>query len=480
MRDILCGGLVFVLVFMPCLGVFAQGTAQDYPAIKDVSVHDPSIILADDGYYYIFGSHMAAARSADLMVWEMISKNASDGCTLVENVQVEMKDALSWAKTTTFWAPDVRRLKDGRYYMYYCCCVGNAPLSAMGVAVSSKPQGPYKNLGIILRSGMSGKSEDGTNYNATVHPNVVDPNVFYDKDGKLWMVYGSYSGGIYILAMDENTGFPLPGQGYGKKLLGKNHSRIEGPYILYNPDTDYYYLFLSFGGLTANEGYNIRVCRSKNPDGPYTDAMGQDMIKCGGRAGSFFLDQDIEGYGVKLMGGYQFLPLPGEANRVSIAYRSPGHNSALYDQTTGRYFIVFHTRFAGMGEAHSVRVHQMYFNLDGWPVIAPHRYAGETLGDRPLSTAGDYKVILHLRDINKTQHGSVEVTLHEDGTAAGSLNGVWECNDGVHMAVTLDGIRYTGVFAPALDSASFKWTTVFTALSADGAAIWGSRSTAGQ
>ena len=51
------------------------------------------------------------------------------------------------------------------------------------------------------------------------------------------MVYGSYSGGIFILKMDKATGKPLPGQGYGKKLLGGNHSRIEGPYILYHPET---------------------------------------------------------------------------------------------------------------------------------------------------------------------------------------------------------------------------------------------------
>ncbi|MEJ1731238.1 family 43 glycosylhydrolase, partial [Escherichia coli] len=86
---------------------------------------------------------------------------------------------------------------------------------------------------------------------------------------------------------------PKEGQGYGKKLLGKNHSRIEGPYILYHPGTEYYYLFLSFGGLGAYDGYNIRVARSKSPDGPYADASGQDMINCGGRDGSFFQDADI-------------------------------------------------------------------------------------------------------------------------------------------------------------------------------------------
>ena len=44
-----------------------------------------------------------------------------------------------------------------------------------------------------------------------------------------------------------------------------------------------------------------------------------------------------------------------------------------------RYFIIYHTRFENRGEEHEVRVHQMFFNEDGWPVIAPYRYTEESL-----------------------------------------------------------------------------------------------------
>ena len=37
---------------------------------------------------------------------------------------------------------------------------------------------------------MDGISNDGTPYDATKHPNVVDPHTFFDQNGKLWMVYG--------------------------------------------------------------------------------------------------------------------------------------------------------------------------------------------------------------------------------------------------------------------------------------------------
>lgn len=468
----LLSALLFCLAFILLIPAsHAQTENMDIPVFRDVSVHDPSIIKADDGYFYIFGSHMAAAKSLDLISWEQISRDAKAGNTLVDNAQEEMREALTWARTDTFWAPDVQQLADGRYYYYYCACIGNAPLSALGVAVSDSPEGPYKDLGVFLKSGAPG-------YNATIYPNVIDPHTFFDHEGRLWMVYGSYSGGIFILEMNPQTGFPYEDQGYGKKLLGKNHSRIEGPYILYNPHTEYYYLFLSFGGLGANDGYNIRVSRSKTPDGPYYDALGQDMIACGGRAGSFFLDADIEGFGAKLMGGWRFDPLPGEEKKYAIGYRSPGHNSAYYDSETGRFFIIFHTRFAGMGENHSVRVHQMYFNEDGWPVVSPHRYAGETQKtSSPLEQQGEYKVILHLRDINKAEHASQAISLHADGTVTGGMTGTWACGDGLNMEITLEGERYTGVFARALDSTQFKWTLCFTATSSEGAALWGSRST---
>lgn len=470
--------VIWMMLMIGLIAFYTMSLAvgDEAPVFRDTSVHDPSIIQGDDGYFYIYGSHMAAARSLDMMVWEKISTNAQKGCTLVENVQQEMKTALDWAQTNTFWAPDVQQLKDGRYYMYYCTCRGDSPLSALGLAVSERPEGPYKDQGVFLYSGMQGIGADGTRYDATKHPNVIDPHTFFDKEGKLWMVYGSYSGGIYILEMNDETGFPMKGQGYGKKLLGKNHSRIEGPYILYSPTTDYYYLFLSFGGLDSKGGYNIRVARSKTPDGPYLDAKGQDMINCGGRSGSFFLDADIVDYGTKVMGGYQFMALAGEKNRMTVGVVSPGHNSAIYLPETDQYFLVFHTRFLNRGEAHNVRVHQFYFNEAGWPIVTPYRFAGEKM--TPVDgedIPGEYKVISHLADINAKPHQSIAVTLSANGTLAGNAAGTWQSLSGNRMEITMDGMRYEGVFVKAYDNQQGVWTVTFTAMSDDGISLWGSR-----
>ena len=46
-------------------------------------------------------------------------------------------------------------------------------------------------------------------YNVDAYPNAIDPSVFYDKDDRMWMVYGSWSGGIYLVELDPATGLVI-------------------------------------------------------------------------------------------------------------------------------------------------------------------------------------------------------------------------------------------------------------------------------
>ena len=441
---------------------------------KDASVHDPSIV-EDNGTYYIFGSHLAVAKTTDLMNWSMISSRVSNNNPLIPEVFTEMKEAFEWAQTATFWAPDVIKLEDGRYYMYYCNCEGSKPLGCIGIAVADNIEGPYQNLGLILKSGMTDiPSEDGDVYDATQDPNAVDPCVFYDAEGKLWMMYGSYSGGIYILELDKKTGFPLE-EGYGKKLLGGNHLRIEGSYVLYHPQTQYYYMFLSYGGLAADGGYNIRVCRSKKPDGPYYDTTGTDMIECSGADGSFFDDDAAEKYGAKLMGNYKWLWQEGENGEKRRGIISPGHNSAVYQEETGKYFLIFHSRFEGLGDSHKVRVHQMFFNEDGWPIIAPYRYSGESIGSyNKDEIVGSYKMINHGRDITDEIKESSQITLYSNGKVEGAATGAWKLKGDNDITIKLDDKTYKGKLVKEYDEYGEKYVMTFTALSEDGTAVWGS------
>lgn len=45
----------------------------------------------------------------------------------------------------------------------------------------------------------------GAQYNYEDYPNAIDPTVFYDADGRMWMVYGSWSGGIFLLEIDKTN-----------------------------------------------------------------------------------------------------------------------------------------------------------------------------------------------------------------------------------------------------------------------------------
>ncbi len=478
------------MTFIPrvsCLLLILVATlvqAQDKPTFAEATVHDPALIRADDGRFYVFGSHLASASSADLMHWTQISTSAAPGNALVPNPAVEFSEALTWAQTTTFWAPDVFRLPSGKYAYYYNACKGDSPLSALGLATADAITGPYKNVAVFLKSGMWGQtSPDGRVYDATIHPNVVDPSLFYDAGGTLWMVYGSFSGGIFILKMDPASGLPEPNQGYGRKLIGGNHSRIEGPHIVYAPETGYYYLFLTFGGLDASGGYNVRLGRSRAPEGPYLDAEGNDLSAVRGRAGTLFDDATIAPYGVKVMGNWQFLKVAGEPGATTRGYVSPGGVQSVRDPATGRYLLAFHTRFVGRGEMHEVRVHQMYLSADGWFVLAPHRFArgldgGAPVAIDPNAIPGDYKIIRHGKDITAAVKTSTVVTLHADGTLAGGATGNWGLQDDAYATLVLGGVTHRGVFSREWDEDHQTWVLAFSVLDPAGQAVWGSRVTA--
>lgn len=117
-------------------------------------------------------------------------------------------------------------------------------------------------------------------------PNCIDPCVFYDDDDNLWMSYGSWSGGIFMIRLDKTNGlrdytytFPYQINGvdatpgsynqactsdpyFGKKIAGGYYVSGEASYI--QKVGKFYYLFMSYGGLTAAGGYQIRVSVRRN------------------------------------------------------------------------------------------------------------------------------------------------------------------------------------------------------------------------
>jgi arabinan endo-1,5-alpha-L-arabinosidase len=461
------------------------------PRFTAVSVHDPSVFPASDTEYYVIGSHLASAKTGDFMQWRQVTTDwnsrpnqfypKDNPDTAVQTVKAQIDDVMRGAKNDLgFFASDIHKMPNGKFYHYYSI-TASWYCSAIGLAVADSVDGPYITRGLLVRSGEAAadsKTPDGTgSWTQARYPNCIDPQAFFDNDGRFWLVYGSWSGGIFLLELDPATGLRQAGSvlnaengGYGRKLIRNNHTGVEGPYIIYSPESQYYYLFVSYGGLAANGGYNIRVFRSKNPDGPYDDAVHQNMEKN-------LKYTNLFEYGVKIMGGYQFKHLAGEPGLTSTGYLSPGHNSALRDPATGRYFLIYHQRFVGRGEYHEVRVSELFINEDGWPLAAPFRYDGGTVRAFTAdSLTGTWKLINHEIDINTTPHESVAYQFAADGAISGPRGsaGTWELgDDGKTARVTVDGVLYKGVFLRCWDDDRKMWTQAFTALSETGVALWG-------
>ncbi|WP_225352416.1 glycoside hydrolase family 43 protein [Lacticaseibacillus nasuensis] len=433
------------------------------PGFTEVSVHDPSIVK-DGNTFYTFGSHMQMAKSTDLIKWTQVSNNVDDQ-KLFKDIHTELADVFTAAQSDTFWAGDIEHW-GGKYYMYYCACQGSNPTAVLGLATADKITGPYTDQGVLLKSGEA-QTDPNVAYDATIMPNAIDPQVYFDKTGQLRMVYGSYSGGIFTLKLDKATGKPLPGQGYGKRLLGGNHVRIEGSYMLYNKQTDYYYLFLSFGGLDANGGYNIRVGRSKNPEGPFVDAQGQKFTKIQGPVGSTFDDKAIQKYGVKMMGNHTW----DTKKPYKSGYVSPGHNSAIMDAKTGKTFMVFHSRFPGTGEAYEDRVHQLFWTKAGWPVATPLRYGGETIAKySQKQVLGKYKVIQMNKTITDKITTPKSLTISGNGNVkmAGQKASLKLNASGKESELKLGDKLYHGFFISQWDPNQKAQTMGFTGTDAQG------------
>ncbi|KAG4104701.1 Arabinanase/levansucrase/invertase [Neocallimastix lanati (nom. inval.)] len=455
-----------------------------------VSVHDPSIVK-NGNKYYIFGSHMDTAFSTDLRTWKKLYTGVNENNRMFSNLFSKSNYApfsyvgKNEAGGYSVWAPDVIYNPKMKKWVQYFCTTSTFIKSNLCYATADNIEGPYTYQGTFLYSGFVGNTVGQTNlktitggidgnryypnnsYNFHVYPNAIDPSVFYDFNGRLWMVYGSWSGGIYILELNESTGLPKHNinngnntdKYFGKKLAGGNHQSIEGPYILPHSGSGYYYLFVSYGGLTSNGGYQIRMFRSKNPDGPYVDARGRQ-----------FMDGNNADYGIKVMGNYN---LPG----LSKAYMAPGHNSAFRD-TDNKVYLVYHTRFNDGAEFHEPRVHQMFLNQDGWLCAAPYAYSGETISPTGYSMgdmAGSYKIVFHYHTkVNGDISNSYTVKLESNLSVTGKYTGSWEYTANTNfMTIKINNVTYKGVFLKQQDEGKTGTLVAFTAVGDNNDTIWG-------
>jgi arabinan endo-1,5-alpha-L-arabinosidase len=233
-----------------CLTVCAaQAGAIELAGVKNA--HDPGTITKDGDTYFNFttGTGIWYSTSKDLVTWA-----AGPGPVFASNP--------SWVTTKvpnfsgSYWAPDVIHM-NGYYYIYYSVSTFGTSNSAIGVARSLSLKTPsWTDLGIVVQS-----------YGGSGEINAIDPALIRDHDGKVYLSYGSFFGGIGVAEINQSTGKLATSV---TTVLGGGGTDMEAPYIV--REGDYYYLFVNRGACCngSTSTYYVEVQRATSITGPYS------------------------------------------------------------------------------------------------------------------------------------------------------------------------------------------------------------------
>lgn len=420
------------------------------------NVHDPSVMKADDGYYYMYqtdasygnaheaGGHFHCRRSQNLVDWEYLGGTMQEAPAWVKEKlnTLRAEEGLAPIENPNYgyWAPVVRKIRNGLYRMYYCIVVNDnidgenswgerAFIGLMETADPASNQWEDKGY-VICSSSDKGMNDYGrpsaSDWNAYFKYNAIDPTLVITSDNRHWLTYGSWHSGFATIELNPETGktmneLPSPwaiqDNSYGALVAtrGDRNNRwqaSEGPDVVYRDG--YYYMFIAYGQLEV--AYNTRVVRSENPEGPYVDMLGNSATS----------GQDMY---PEVTAPYKFA---GSEGWVGISH------CGIFDDGNGNWFYASQGRFPVnvggnqysnaimMGHIRSIR-----WTEDGWPVVMPERYgAVPKVAITQSELVGEWELIQFkptpenstLND-NAEQYGSVVITLHEEGTVVSNAWG---------------------------------------------------------
>ena len=296
---------------------------------------DPNLVNAGDSFFYAYSTQaswkkenfggtyfLPIIRSKNLVDWQVVG----DAFTKKPD----------WKSEGGIWAPDAS-FRNNTYFLYYSYSTWGDPNPGIGVATSDKPEGPFTDHGKLFFS-----KEIDVN-------NSIDP-VFFEDDGKPYLVWGSFNG-IYGVELTDD-GLNVQGD---KFQIGGNG--YEGSFI-YKKDKYYYYLG-STGTCCegAKSTYKVNVARSLSFKGPYVDKEGKPLLENGG---TLLLQKD-----------------PGEDGFIG-----PGHNGDIVTDKAGQTWMIYHA-FDKKQPVRRVMLLDKIDWKDGWPVIE-NSEASFTPHERPV------------------------------------------------------------------------------------------------
>jgi len=146
--------------------------------------------------------------------------------------------------------------KYGRYYLLFGAndIQNDNEKGGIGIAVSDKPEGPYKDY---LGKPLVGKFHNGAQ--------PIDQFVFKDKDGQYYLIYGGWKHcNIARLNNDFTDFLPFSDGKIFKEITPDGY--VEGP-CMYIRNGKYYFMW-SEGGWGGPD-YCVAYAISDNPTGPF-------------------------------------------------------------------------------------------------------------------------------------------------------------------------------------------------------------------
>lgn len=311
-----CLNLILIAV-LTCLQAVAVPATYRNPIIME-SVPDPTVMRADDGFYYLMGTediwNVPIFRSADLVNW-------------VQTGTVFNRD--NRPPEGQVWAPELCRIH-GKYVLFYSVNIPDetAPSTYIGYAVADHPAGPWTNRGKLFD-----EHEVGSR-------NAIDP-FYYQENGSHYLFWGSTTNMFGMeIEVDGNIDITFD---LSKKVQTAG-AKIEGTEI-YKRD-GWYYMFASIGSY-AWTTYRVAVGRSKNIFGPYTD-----------RNGVSFLD------------GGDALNSSATLTNNNYKFTGNGHNAPIITDGAGDTWFICHGHVKD--EEFSKRMpllSRLYWDDEEWPYI---------------------------------------------------------------------------------------------------------------
>lgn len=371
-------------------------------------VHDPSIVkFPNDDKYYVYSSHHLIYTSEDLINWEKHDFTNINLATISPKTQEFISNNIDTNVNGTYWAPDVIYVPEDTetpYWMYISVSCGlGGRNSAISLMKSPSPMfwADSNNISAIKDCGVVFATKETADYKT----NAIDANIYTDKNGARYFIWGSFWGGIQgakltseglVEGIDYTSDETLisSSANFGKTLFSQKNG-IAGPEGAWMIERgDYRYMFTSYGWLGSN--YNTRVARSplstdfaevlENPTGSDTSFVDANGIVMGSEYTS---GSDSKTTGYKMIGSYRLggngadeVKKSGDNYYVAYTdgadpiYYGPGHNSVI-KADDGEYYYVSHTRKNYVEGGAWLQIRKLLWTADGWPVVSPVTYSGE-------------------------------------------------------------------------------------------------------